>query len=58
MLYRLRAGECVGALTGIVVSKNPAPIHIDRAVNDGFRKDSDRPLLVFKPRDVVYMVAP
>jgi hypothetical protein len=58
ILYHLHAGERVDALTGVVVTRNPAPIHIDHAVKDGFTKASKRPLLSFKPGDVVYMLAP
>ncbi|HEX8788257.1 MAG TPA: hypothetical protein VF793_18875 [Telluria sp.] len=58
ILYRLRAGERVDALTGVVVARNPAPIHIDHVVRDGFTNGSERPLLSLKPGDVVYMLAP
>lgn len=58
ILYRLHAGERVEALTGVVVTKDPAPIHIDHAVNDGFTEGSEHPLLSFKPGDIVYMLAP
>ena len=58
ILYRLHAGERVDALTGVVVTRNPAPIHVDHAVKDGFTDASDRPRLSFKPGDVVYMLAP
>lgn len=58
VLFRLRKGEPLDALTGVVVTESPAIITIDRAVRDGFIEGDDRPRLSFKPGDVVYMLAP
>ena len=58
VLFRLRAGERVDALTGVVVTRHPAAIRIDRPVRDGYSKNGDRPLLSLNRGDVVYILAP
>lgn len=58
VLFRLHRRESLDALTGVVVTENPAAIQIDRAVRDGFIEGDDQPRLSFKPGDVVYMLTP
>ena len=58
VLFRLQRDERVDALTGVVVTENPAAIKIDRPVRDGFIDGDDQPRLAFKPGDVVYMLTP
>lgn len=58
VIFRLRAGERVSALTGVVVTKHPAAIRVDRPIHDGYLENRDQPLLSLNPGDVVYMLAP
>jgi hypothetical protein len=58
VVFRLRQGDPVDGITGVVVAKKPAPVTVDRDVQDGFVKGKDAPQLSFKAGDKVYMVAP
>jgi hypothetical protein len=58
VLFQLRPGEALDALTGVVAADHPAPITIDRPVRDGYIGDDPEPRLSFKPGDTVYMLAP
>lgn len=58
VLFRLRVGERVNALTGVVVTRHPAAIHIDHSVRDGYSKGGNQPLLSLNRGNVVYMLAP
>jgi len=57
ILFRLNPGEPADGLTGVVVTKNPAPIYIDRPIRDGFREGNETPLLALKPGHIVYFLA-
>jgi hypothetical protein len=58
VLFHLRRGESFDALTGVVVTRNPAAIKVSQAVRDGYVEGSDEPQLSLKPGDVVYMLTP
>jgi hypothetical protein len=58
VLFHVRPGESIQAVTGVVVTKNPARITIDHAVRDGFIAGDDQPRVSFKPGDMVHMLTP
>lgn len=58
VLFHLRSGEAFDALTGVVVTENPAPVTIDRAVRDGYIEGKEAPQLSFVEGDVIYKLAP
>jgi hypothetical protein len=58
VVFRLHRGEAVYGLTGVVVTEKPGVIRIDRPVQDGFIKGSDKPQLSLKAGDIVYMLSP
>ena len=58
ILFALRRGEAFDALTGVVITENPAAIRVERAVRDGYIDGSTEPQLSLKRGDVVYMLTP
>ena len=58
LLFQLRRGELLDALTGVVITENPAIIKVARAVRDGYINGSHEPQLSLKPGDIVYMLTP
>lgn len=58
VVFRLRRGDAVDGVNGVVVTEKPAAVRIDRAVNDGYIKGIDKPQLALKAGDVVYMLSP
>lgn len=58
VVFRLRRGEAVDGVTGVVVANQARAIRIDRDVRDGFVDGSDVPQLALRAGDVVYMLAP
>lgn len=58
VLFKLRRDESFDALTGVVVTRHPAPIKVTQAVRDGYVDGSNAPQLSLQPGDVVYMLAP
>lgn len=58
IVFRLHRGEAVYGLTGVVVTEKPGVIRIDKPVQDGFFKGSDKPQLSLNAGDIVYMLSP
>lgn len=58
VMFYLRRDESFDALTGVVITENPAAIKVEQAVRDGYIDGSDEPQLSLKPGDVVYMLTP
>lgn len=58
VLFRLRRGETVRALTGVVVTDKPGVVKIKSPVHAGSRIDGKGPELSLKAGDVVYPLAP
>ena len=57
-LFYLRRDESFDALTGVVITENPAAIKVEQAVRDGYIDGNDKPQLSLKPGDIVYMLTP
>lgn len=58
VLFRLRQGEPLSGLTGVVVTERPARITIDRPVRDGYLQGKDGPQLSLKSGDTIYFLSP
>jgi hypothetical protein len=58
IVFRLHRDENLQALTGVVVTEKAGVVRIDKAVQDGYIKGSDKPQLSLKAGDTVYMLSP
>jgi hypothetical protein len=58
VLFHLSSGEPFDALTGVVVTENPALVTIDHPLRDGYVAGDNQPQLSFKEGDVIYKLAP
>jgi hypothetical protein len=56
--FRLRRGEAVDGVNGVVVTEKPGVVRIDKAVQDGYINGTEKPQLSLKPGDVVYLLSP
>lgn len=58
VLFHARRGERVDGVTGVVVTRHPAPITIAQDMRDGYVAGSETPQLALRRGDVVYMLSP
>ena len=58
VVFQLHKEERLHALTGVVVTEKPGVVRINKAVQDGYVKGTDKPQLAFKAGDIVYMLSP
>lgn len=58
VVFRLRRGEAVDGVNGVVVTEKPGAVRIDRSIQEGYIKGDERPQLSLKAGDVVYMLSP
>ena len=58
VLFRLRRGETLRALTGVVVTDKPGVVKVTRPLQGGTLVDGSGPALSLQPGDVVYRLAP
>ncbi|MES2126542.1 MAG: hypothetical protein V4463_04665 [Pseudomonadota bacterium] len=58
VVFRLRRGEKLRALGGVIITNKAGVIRIDHEVEDGYVNGSDAPQLTLKEGDVIYMLSP
>lgn len=58
VLFQLHPGEALQALTGVVVTEQPAIRKVEEAVQDGYLGDDDKPQLALKPGEKIYELVP
>ncbi len=58
VIFRVRKGELVDAVTGVLVTVKPGVIEVNKAVQDGYLKGGDAPQLALLPGDKIYMLSP